>query len=136
MFTVTKEDISRILNDFGIFSDVITFSELQRYDYEINNPSSKEVRLIIKVDLNNGQSVVVRFKNESDATLKVINEQSRFAKFLADNGIKTPALFMTNYEYARWYTINRYDVIVTVEEFVPGEIRLVSEKIAEKTGKL
>ena len=43
---------------------------------------------------------------------------------------------MTNYEYARWYTINRYDVIVTVEEFVPGEIRLVSEKIAEKTGKL
>ena len=136
MFTVTKEDISRILNDFGIFSFVITFSELQRYDYEINNPSSKEVRLIIKVDLNNGQSVVVRFKNESDATLKVINEQSRFAKFLADNGIKTPALFMTNYEYARWYTINRYDVIVTVEEFVPGEIRLVSEKIAEKTGKL
>ena len=96
MFTVTKEDISRILNDFGIFSDVITFSELQRYDYEINNPSSKEVRLIIKVDLNNGQSVVVRFKNESDATLKVINEQSRFAKFLADNGIKTCLLYTSD----------------------------------------
>ena len=136
MFTVRKEDISQILNDFGIFSSVITFSELERYDYEKNNPSSKEVRLIIKVDLNNGQSVVVRLKNESDAPLKVISEQSRYAKFLADNGIKTPALFMANYEYARWYTINGYEVIVTVEEFVTGEIHLVSEKIAEKTGRL
>ncbi|MDO4316571.1 MAG: phosphotransferase [Lachnospiraceae bacterium] len=136
MFTVTKEDIALILNDFGIFSDVITFSELQRYNYEKNNPASKDVRLIIKANLNNGQSVVVRFKNESGVTLKVINDQSRFAKSLADNGIKTPALFMANHEYARWYTINRYDVIVTVEEFVTGEIHAVSEKIAEKTGKL
>lgn len=136
MFTVTKEDISLILNDFGIFSDVITFSELQRYHYEKNNPASREVRLIIKVSLNNGQSVVVRFKNESDVTLEVINAQSRFAKFLADNGIKTPALFMASHEYARWYTINRYDVIVTVEEFVTEEIHVVSEEIAEKTGRL
>lgn len=136
MFTVTKEDISLILNDFGIFSDVITFSELQRYDYEKNNLASKKVRLIIKVDLNNGQSVVVRFKNESDVTLELINAQSRFAKFLSDNGIKTPTLFMANHEYARWYTINRYDVIVTVEEFVTEEIHAVSEEIAEKTGRL
>ena len=136
MFTVTKEDISLILNDFGIFSDVINFSELERYNYEENNPVSKEFRLIIKVNLNNGQSVVVRFKNESDATLEVITAQSRFAKFLADNDIQMPALFMANHEYARWYTINGYDAIVTVEEFVTGEIHVVSEEIAEKTGRL
>lgn len=59
MFTVTKEDIALILKDFGIFSDIITFSELQRYHYEKNNPASQEVRLIIKVNLNNGQSVTV-----------------------------------------------------------------------------
>ena len=136
MFTVTKEDIALILKDFGIFSDIITFSELQRYHYEKNNPASQEVRLIIKANLNHGQSVVVRFKNEWDTTLKVINDQSRFAKFLSDNGIKTPALFMANHEYARWYTINKYDVIVTVEEFVTGEIHIVSKEIAEKTGRL
>ena len=136
MFTVTKEDVARILHDFGIFSDIISFSELQRYHYEKNNPTSKEVRLIIKVNLNNGQSVVVRFKNESDVTLEIISAQSRFAKFLADNGIKTPALFMANHEYARWYTINGFDVIVTVEEFVTGEIHAVDEEIAEKTGSL
>lgn len=136
MFTVTKEDIALILNDFGVFSDVIAFSELQRYHYEKNNPESKEVRLIIKADLNNGQSVVVRFKNESDVTLDVINAQSRFAGFMADNGIITPALFMANHEYARWYSINGYDVIVTVEAFVTGEIHVVTEEIAEKTGRL
>lgn len=136
MFTVTKEDIALILNDFGIFSDVIAFSELQRYHYEKNNPESKEVRLIIKVDLNSGQSVVVRFKNESDVTLDVINAQSRFAKFMADHGIITPALFMANNEYARWYSINGYDVIVTVEAFVTGEIHAVTEEVAEKTGRL
>ena len=136
MFTVTKEDISLILNDFGIFSDVVTFSELQRYHYEENDPASKEVRLIIRVDLDNGQPVVVRFKNESDVTLEIINAQSRFAKFLADNGIKTPVLFMANNKYARWYSINGYDVIVTVEAFVTGEIHAVNEKIAEKTGRL
>ncbi len=136
MFTVTNEDISPILNDFGIFSDVIAFSELQRYHYEENDPASKEVRLIIKVDLDNGQSVVVRFKNESDVTLEVVNAQSRFAKCLADHGIQTPALFMVNHEYARWYSINGYDVIVTVEAFVTGEIHVVTEEIAEKTGRL
>ncbi len=132
MFVVTKKDISLILNDFGIFSDVITFSELQRYYYEKNDPASKEVRLIIKAELNNGQSVVVRFKNESDVTLDVVNAQSRFAKLLADNGIKTPALFMANHEYAQWYSINGYDVIVTAEAFVTGEIHEVTEEIAEK----
>ncbi len=69
MFAVTKEDISRILNDFGIFLGVTAFSELQRYHYEEDDPASKEVRLIIKVELESGQAVVIRFKNESDVTL-------------------------------------------------------------------
>ena len=136
MFKVTKEDISLILNDFDILADVVTFSELERYHYEENDRTSKEVRLIIKADLDNGQSVVVRFKNESDVTLEVVNAQSRFAKLLADHGIKTPTLFMVNHEYARWYSINGYDVIVTVEAFVSGEIHVVTEEIAEKTGGL
>ena len=33
-------------------------------------------------------------------------------------------------------SINGYDVIVTVEEFVSGELRCVDSDIAEKTGKL
>ena len=91
MFTITKDDISFILEDFGIDSKVIGFAELQRYHYEKDNPASKEVRLIIKVDLDNGQPFVIRFKNEKDVTLDIIHAQSRFAKLLADRHIETPA---------------------------------------------
>lgn len=120
MFTVEKEDISRILRDFGISSDVAAFSELQRYHYEKNDPASKDVRLIIRADLAGGRSVVVRFKHEPDVTLALVNARCRFAGFLADNGIKTPALFLADRAYARWYTIRGYDVIVTVEAFAAG----------------
>ena len=136
MFTITKDDISFILEDFGIDSKVIGFAELQRYHYEKDNPASKEVRLIIKVDLDNGQPFVIRFKNEKDVTLDIIHAQSRFAKLLADRHIETPALYMTNGQYARWYSINGYDVIVTVEAFVAGELHTVDEDIAKKTGSL
>ena len=136
MFTITKEDISSVLEDFGITSKVIGFTELQRYHYEKANPASKEVRLIIKVDLDNGQPFVIRFKNEKDVTLDIIHAQSQFANLLADRHVETPAIYMTNGQYARWYSINGYDVIVTVEAFVAGELRIVDEGIAKKTGSL
>lgn len=136
MFVITKEDISSILEDFGITSKVIVFTELQRYHYEKDNPDSKEVRVIIKVDLDNGQSLVIRFKNEDDVTLDLINAQSRFANLLANQYIETPAIYTTNGQYARWYRINGYHVIVTVEAFAAGELRIVDEGIAKKTGSL
>lgn len=136
MFTVTREDISSILEDFDIASKVIGFAELERYHYEKDNPQSKEVRLIIKADLDNGQSVVIRFKNEEDVTFDMITAQSRFANLLADRGIETPHIYTTNGQYARWYSIKGYDVIVTVEAFAVGELHEVNEDIAEKTGRL
>lgn len=136
MFTITKEIISSILNDFGIIYKVTDFTELQRYHYEKDNSESKEVRLIVKATLDNGNSLVLRFKNEEDVTLDIINEQSRFANLLAAQGIETPTVYRTNGQYARWYSINGYNVIVTVEDFVFGELHEVNEEIAEKTGRL
>lgn len=136
MFTITKEDISSILEDFGITSKVSVFTELQRYHYEKDNPDSKEVRLIVKVDLDNGQSLVIRFKNEDDVTFDIVNAQSKFANLLAKHSIETPTTYMTNEQYARWYSINGYNVIVTVEAFVCGELHEIDERIAEKTGRL
>ena len=136
MFSVTKEDISSILEDFDIASEIIGFTELERYHYEKDDPQSKEVRLIIKADLDNGQSLVIRFKNEEDVTLDIITAQSQFAKLLADQGIETPRIYMTNGQYARWYSMKGYDVIVTVEAFAVGELQEVNEAMAEKTGRL
>ncbi len=136
MFTVTKGIIESVLKDFGIISKVTDFTELQRYYYEKNDPNSKEVRLIIKVNLDNGEQLVLRFKNEKGVTLEIVNTQSQFAKLLADHGVETPSVYVTNGQYARWYSINGYDVIVTVETFVAGELHTVDESIAKKTGSL
>lgn len=111
-----------------------SISELQRYDYD--DSPSKEVRLIMKVELMPGPSLVVRFKNKEDVTLEIIESQSRFADILRKNGIRTPFQYQSGTAYARWYEINGYKVIVTVEEFMENEVRTVDTAIAEKTGEL
>lgn len=136
MFEITLNDIEAIRKDFGIASPVIAFKELQRYYYEKEMPDSKEVRLIVKADLRNEESVVIRFKNEAGVTLELIEKQSQFAALLSENGIETPTIYKMGNCYAKWYSINGYDVIVTVEQFVNGEIRCVDTAIAMKTGKL
>lgn len=136
MFNISLQVIEMILIDYGISSKVVSFSELQRYYYEQNDPLSKEVRLIVKAELNDGTAVVIRFKNEIDVSAQLIEKQSQFALLLKDNGIDTPAVYKSEQGFAKWYLINGYDVIVTVEEFVSGELRCVDTDIAEKTGKL
>lgn len=136
MFTISLQDINLILSNYGISSEAIVFTELERYYYEKNDPESKEVRLIVKVELKNGAAVVIRFKNEHNVSLELIEKQSQFAVLLKENGIDTPALYKSERRYARWYSIGGYDVIVTVEEYVTGELQCVDAEVAKKTGGL
>ena len=136
MFVVNLTDIDRVLKDFKIGSEIRDISELQRYHYERDDPDSKEVRLIVKVELKSGPPLVIRFKNEADVTLEGIEDQSRFADELRKNGITTPYQFRLEGAYARLYKINGYDVIVTAEQFAEHEVRVVEPVIAEKTGRL
>lgn len=127
-------DINEIRRDYGICSKAISFTELERYHYERNDPKSEQVRLIVKVELSDNEPIVIRFKNETDVTLEVIEKQSQFAALLGENGIETPALYKTGSHYAKWYSINGYDVIVTVERFVKGEISCVDTDTPGKPG--
>ncbi len=136
MFNVTTEQISSILNDFSIKSDIKSFIELQRDDYEEYGSNSKKVRLIIKVDLHNHLPIVIRFKNEVNVTVELIEAQSNFAFLLGTNGIETPVLYTVDGHFAKWYSIGEYDVIVTVEQFVDNEIGCVDISISELTGEL
>lgn len=133
---VTTKDIETILHDFGISGKCVAFNELQRYHYEKEDPSSKEVRLIAKVKLDNGREIVIRFKNEKNVTIDIVNDQSRFAVLLANNGIETPTVYSSGEQYARRYQIGEHEVIVTVEDFVTGELQEVDMETAEKTGRL
>lgn len=136
MFKVKADDINSILRDYHIDAVCSSFSELQRYHYEEDDPASRQVRLIVKAELEDGRSLVLRFKYEEDAPKDVIEAQSRFAALLYEHGIETPKTYVSDGLFARMYSIGGYDVVVTVEDFKPGEIRTVDPQTAKDTGEL
>lgn len=136
MFIVENKDMIQILHDYHINGKLIGIAELQRYYYEEDNPDSKEVRLIVRVDLEEMPSVVMRFKNEKDVSIELIESQCQFAETMKNSGITTPTQYKAEGKFAKWYHIGGYDVIVTIEEFVSNEIKVVDAAIAKKTGEL
>ena len=90
MFQITENDINMILKDYQIDAECSSYTELQRYDYEEDDPASKNVRLIVKAELRDGCSLVLRFKNEEDAPQEVIEAQSRFAAQSTSTEAKSP----------------------------------------------
>lgn len=136
MLIVNCSDIDRILEGFGAFEKTVSVSELQRYYYERHDPASKEVRLIVKAGFPSGGPLVIRFKNEADVTPESLESQCRFAEELRKNGIITPRQYQSDGAYARWYEVHGYHVLVTVEEFVENEIKVVDAAVAEKTGEM
>lgn len=136
MFEVSIADVNTILRDYAFSAIATHVTELQRYNYEKADPNSKEVRLIIRVDLSDGASIVMRFKNENDVTQAMIESQCQFADLLRTNGIPSPRQYPSGNRFATLYTIHGYEVIVCVEDFVEGEIKQVDSDIARKTGAL
>lgn len=136
MLQISLEDLERILTDFGICAKALAFSELQRDDYAQNGPDSKEVRLIVRVDLDQSPPLVVRLKHERDVTIDLIESQCRFAQTLRDHGVPTPRQYRAESGFVRRCELNGYDVLATVEEFACGELRVVDESTAEQTGAL
>lgn len=136
MFEISRTDIETVLRDYNIHSAITEITELQRYNYECKAPDSKEVRLIIKVERNDASPLVIRFKNEVDVSPDLIESQCRFAETMRQNGIDTPIQYQTDGKFARWYHIGGYAVIVTVEQFVKNQLKVVTPSIARKTGEL
>ncbi|MBO7659415.1 MAG: hypothetical protein J6T65_08915, partial [Clostridia bacterium] len=67
MFTLTDKDIENVIHDFGIAAALVSFKEIERYNYEEDDPDTKQVRLIVKAVPDDGSALVLRFKNEDDA---------------------------------------------------------------------
>ena len=135
MFEISLADVNLILSDYAVPA-ATHWTELQRYHYEKKDPNSKEVRLIVRAYLADGTSLVIRFKNEHGVTLDLVEAQCRFAALLHAHGIPTPVQHRCGGQFAKGYSIHGYEVIVCVEEFVEGEIKLVDTGIARKTGAL
>lgn len=131
MFKITYRDIKKILHDYHISTSIKDFSELQRNHYQNNH-----FRLIIKVNSEDSTSIVLRLKNEKNTTIELIESQCQFAETLKNNGIITPTQYKANATFANVYHLDGYDVIVTAEQFVKNEVKIVDESIAQKTGEL
>ena len=136
MFQVSLQDIQSIMEDFGILSPAVSFSELQRHYYEKSDPNSKQVRLICRAVTAEGKAYVVRFKKEDDAPRELMEQQSRFAMELYAAGIPTPRVYQNGGCCIQPYTLHGYEVFVGVEEFVPGELKCVDACTARETGAL
>lgn len=136
MFTVGQNTLAQILRDYAFGQEISRIEELLRYHYEEHDPASKEVRLIQKITLAGGQTLVVKFKYEADVTREMIEAQCGFAMLLLENGVHTPRFYSHGGNYVTEYEIGGNSVWVTVEDFVGGEVRVVDVPTAEKTGVL
>lgn len=131
MFNVNTTDIMHILSDYGIKDKIVDTEELLRYNYP---DESREVRVIIKCTFESYNAVIVKFKWENDVTAELIEAQTRFSEHLAENGVHTAHFHKCSENYVKKYTLNGYDILVTIEDFVENEIKTVTPDIAENTG--
>lgn len=133
MFEVSIEDIQRVLMEYGVTARVRGAEDLVRYRYP---EETGQVRLILKCALDDGGTLIVKFKNEDDVTRELIEAQSRFSEHLSKNGVLTAEFLRAGDAIAIERELNGYHVCVTAEWFRDGEILVVDGDIAEKTGAL
>lgn len=136
MFQTSSGDVKRILMDFGIRQEILSLEDLERYHYEKEDPASPYVRVIQRASLEDGSDIVIRYKWESDVNEEILCQQCAFQERLYERGVLVPRLFKSDGEYVRTYFFGKWEVLVTVEEYVPGEIDLVDLKTARDTGCL
>ena len=140
MFTLSSEKIPLILSVFGITSEVSGCTELQRYDYIDADSGHDELRLILKVNFADRNSVVVRIGDELRFPNEVLETQSEFSEHLRMRGILVPQRYHADEQFqhrlAPLMELESRKVTVSVEDFMEGEIKSVNSDIAYKSGIL
>lgn len=136
MFEVNFDEINYLLHEYGIAENANNYSELLRYHYEKNNPNSKEVRLINKAMFSDCLPVVIKFLNEKRFSRELIEEQSEFSEHLRCRGINVAQRYMSKGHFANTYQACGIQVTVTVEDFMPGEMKYLTPEITYKIGEM
>lgn len=136
MFSVMETELQDILHCYGITERIQETEELLRYYYEKHDPTSRDVRLILKLCFAERAPVVMKFKHEKDVDRERIQAQTAFSEHLRQNGIPTARFYRTADGFVMQHSIGGYDVLITLEDFMPGEIKLVDGPLTEKIGVL
>ncbi len=139
IFTVSQTEIEYVLKSFGLEYRFTDFREITRYNYENNDPNSKEVRLILSVKLCDGSGVIIKFLNENEHPQSQIEEQSRFSELLRRFGVNCAqkySVLSSPTQYTLPLTVGGYSVCATAEAFMPGELKTVTAESAFEIGAL
>lgn len=139
MFSVTDREIAVVLQRFGIQENLAGWKEIQRHAYEKADPQTKEVRLILKVDLADGSSFILKFLREDEHPREQVEEQSAFSELLRTNGIPCAKKYATKESggnYTCLVTVGDNTVYATMEEFESGELKAVTVDHALEIGEL
>lgn len=135
MFFVTDEQLQTILTDYGFDVLIQSHCEIQTYDYE-DKTFGRQIRCILKIILENEKKLIIKLKSEHDVQKDSFEQQCVFAMELLKRDIPTAKFYQHSDRYVSEYLIDGCHVLVSVEEFVEGEIQAIDEKIAYEVGAL
>lgn len=129
---IEKENILKVLALFNIDFDI------KSYNFFINgfDEQTSEVKIIVKVDLSNEKSLVIKFIRQDMNPHNVIEEQSRFSEHLRERGILTPKRYKSGDSYCITYTFNGLLLDVTVEDYLGKEVKVIDNTLAYNIGRL
>lgn len=123
-YSVTERELTPVLARFGIHGAIRGMAELlHRFDTE----DSQEVRLIVRVDLADGRALVVKLLREENVTQEGLTAQGAFSEHLRARGVDTPRRYRAGDALCLPLAVAGRQVLVTVEDFMPGEMTLVTE---------
>lgn len=88
---------------------------------------SQEVRLIVRVDLADGRALVVKLLREENVTQEGLTAQGAFSEHLRARGVDTPRRYRAGDALCLPLAVAGRQVLVTVEDFMPGEMTVVTE---------
>lgn len=97
------------------------------------------MKLIFRVTLASGRSLVMKILRESDdmeAEMQKVEKQSAFSEMMRCHGIKTPARYMASGKYVAAFAYRDLPCMVTVEDWCGEEITRITTDIACQIGAL
>lgn len=132
--SVEFEVIETILNLYDVHERVV---DQKTYIHAIED--NGRMKLIFRVILTNGRSLVIKILHEDDDVQKEmhkVEKQSCFSEAMRSRGIMTPARYTTDGKYVAAFTYRNLPCIVTVEEWCGEAIDEITTDVAYQIGEL
>lgn len=131
---ITKKILQEVLEDYGFFREIAEFSYFTNVCGE--NQGFKSYRMILKVTLEEGWSLVVKFIREKESPAELVEKQSLFSETLRMRGIPTSRKYLCADSYCTSYYLGEEEFVVTVEDYLGEPVREVTGRLIYEMAKL